>query len=231
MVDFAKHSDTVQITKDGQHKDPTLKLLSDGTRLYFQEGSFVGPLSTVAPAFTENPSLVQVSTQGGETARIPVSLEEPLIYDLSAVRSEFLAGGRGNPVEHPLWVLPLPTGSPRRVGDVLALDACWSPDGNHLAYFKGKELFVARPDGTEIRKLATLDFPVYWIRYSPDGTRLRFTVFTLSGRAEDWDIMEIGADGSGLRPLPVHGCCGKWSADGKYYFYQTSRDIWIRPER
>jgi hypothetical protein len=43
--------------------------------------------------------------------------------------------------------------------------------------------------------------------------------------------MEIGADGRGLRPLPVHGCCGKWSADGKYYFYQTSRDIWVLPER
>ena len=43
--------------------------------------------------------------------------------------------------------------------------------------------------------------------------------------------MEVGADGSGLRRLPIHGCCGKWSADGKYYFYQTSRDIWVLPER
>jgi DNA-binding winged helix-turn-helix (wHTH) protein/Tol biopolymer transport system component len=223
--------DSVQITKDGQHKDVTLKLLSDSSRLYFQEGSFAGPLSTVAPVFAENPSLVQVSTLGGETARIPVSLKEPLIYDLSSVRSEFLAGGRGNPFEHPLWVLPLPAGPPRRVGNILALDACWSPDGKHLAFIKGNELFVASPDGTEIRKLATLAFPAYWIRYSPDGTRLRFTVFSLSGHPEDWNIMEIGADGSGLRQLPVHGCCGKWSADGNYYFYQTSRDIWVLPER
>jgi DNA-binding winged helix-turn-helix (wHTH) protein len=153
-IPIPKVIDSVQITKDGQHKDVTLKLLSDGTRLYFQEGSFAGPLSTVAPAFAENPSLVEVSTHGGETARIPVSLEEPLIYDLSAVRSEFLAGGRGNPFEHALWVLPLPTGPPRRVGNILALDACWSPDGNHLAYVKGNELFVASPDGTEINKLA-----------------------------------------------------------------------------
>jgi len=230
-IPIPKVIDSVQITKDGQHKDVTIKLLSDGTRLYFQEGSYAGPLSTVAPVFTENPSLVQVSTQGGETARIPVSLEEPLVYDFSPVRSEFLAGGGGNALERPLWVLPLPTGPPRRVGNILALDACWSPDGNHLAYVKGNELFVAKPDGTEIKKLATLDEAAYWIRYSPDGTRLRFTVFTLSGQPEDWDMMEIGADGRGLHRLPIHGCCGKWSADGKYYFYQTSRDVWVLPER
>jgi len=223
--------DSVQITKDGRHKDVTLKLLNDGSRLYFQEGTFIGPLSTVAPVFAENPSLVQVSTLGGETARIPVSLEDPLIYDLSPVRSELLAGSGGNQFEHPLWALPLPTGPPRRVGNILALDACWSPDGKHLAFVKSNEIFVARPDGTEIRKLATLSFPAYWIRYSPDGRRLRFTVFTLSGQPEDWNLMEIGADGSGLRQLPVHGCCGKWSADGNDYFYQTSRDIWILPER
>ena len=172
--------DTVQVTKDGQHKDVTLKLLSDGSRLYFQEGSFVGPLSTVAPVFGENPSRTGIH-QGGETARIPVALEEPLIYDYSAARSEFLAGGRGNPFERPLWALPLPTGPPHRVGNILALDGCWSPDGNHLAFIKGKELFVARPDGSEVRKLATLDSPAYWIRYSPDGTRLRFTEFTSVG--------------------------------------------------
>jgi DNA-binding winged helix-turn-helix (wHTH) protein len=223
--------DTAQVTKDGLHKDVTLKLLSDGTRLYFQEGSFEGPLSTVAPVFGQSPSLVQVSTRGGETARIPVALEEPLIYDISVARSEFLAGGRGNPHERPLWVLPLPNGPPHRVGNILALDGCWSPDGNHVAFVKGKDLFVARPDGSEVRKLATLAAMAYWIRYSPDGSRLRLTVFTNSGNPEDWDIMEIGADGSGLRRLPIHGCCCKWSADGKYYFYQTSRDIWVLPER
>jgi DNA-binding winged helix-turn-helix (wHTH) protein len=223
--------DTAHVTKDGLHKDVTLKLLSDGARLYFQEGSFAGPLSTVAPTFGQNPSLVQVSTRGGETARIPVAPEEHIIYDFSVARSEFLAGGRGNFYDRPLWVFPLPAGPPHRVGNILAQDACWSPDGNHVAFVKGKDLFVAKPDGSEARKLATLGNMAYWIRYSPDGTRLRFTVFTLSGKPEDWDVMEIGADGSGLHRLPIHGCCGKWSADGKYYFYQTSRDIWVLPER
>ena len=44
--------------------------------------------------------------------------------------------------------------------------------------------------------------------------------------------MEMRADGTGLHRLPIRGCCGKWSADGRYYFYnQTPRDIWVLPER
>jgi|HubBroStandDraft_6_1064221.scaffolds.fasta_scaffold38588_1 DNA-binding winged helix-turn-helix (wHTH) protein/WD40 repeat protein len=227
--------DTAQVTKDGLHKDVTIKLLSDGMRLYFQEGAFVGPMSTVPPGFVQSAALVQVSTQGGETAQIPLILGDSLIYDISPAHSELLVGGPASPsLRRPLWVVSLPTGSPRRVGDIRALDACWSPDGNHLVFVGGenlKDLFVANRDGSDIRKLATLDHVPYWIRFSPDGTRLRFTVFTVSGRPEDWDIMEMAANGSALHYLPIHGCCGKWSADGKYYFYQTSRDIWVLPER
>ena len=227
--------DTAQITTDGLHKDVTLRLLSDGTRLYFQEGAFVGPKSTVAPGFVQSAALVHVSTEGGETAQIPLGLGDALIYDIAPTRSELLVGGPASPpLKRPLWVVPLPTGSPRRVSDILALDACWSPDGNHLVFVGGenpKGLFVANRDGSNIRKLVALDRIPYWIRFSPDGTRLRFTVFSNSGRPEDWDIMEMAANGSGLHYLPIHGCCGKWSADGKYYFYQTSRDIWVLPER
>ena len=227
--------DTAQLTKDGGTKDVTLRLLSDGMRLYFQEGVYVGPESTVTPSFTRRPALVQVSTQGGETAEIPIDLAESLVFDISPVRPELLLGGpwskTGTPFRRELWVMSLPAGPLRRVGNILALDASWSPDGNHVVFVNGKDIFLANPDGSEIRKLATAPDTPYWVRFSPDGTRLRFNVFSLSGRPEDWDLMEMAADGSGLHQLPIHGCCGKWSADGKSYFYQTSRDIWVLPER
>jgi len=226
--------DTTQLTKDGGTKDVTLKLLSDGMRLYFQEGAYAGPESTVAPVFVERPSLLQLSTLGGETAEIPIGLTESLVFDISPSHPELLLGGPASKTGTPfreLWLMPLPAGPLRRVGDIVAHDASWSPDGNRLVFVKGKDIFVANSDGREIRKLATAPGIPYWVRFSPDGTRLRFTVFTLSGRPEDWDIMEMAADGSGLHHLPIHGCCGKWSADGKYYFYQTSRDIWVLPER
>jgi Tol biopolymer transport system component/DNA-binding winged helix-turn-helix (wHTH) protein len=215
--------DSVQITKDGSPKDYFyLRLLSDGTRLYFEE------------SLPEGVALVQVSTQGGETGRIPSTLQEPVVDDVSPARSELLVGGgafKGVNLERPLWVLPLPAGSPHRVGGILAHDACWAPDGRHMAFVDDRDLFVAKPDGSEVRKLATFDGVPAWLRFSPDGTRLRFAILGHSPHPEESDIMEIGADGSRLHHLPIHGREGTWSADGRYYFYTSGRDIWVLPER
>ena len=226
---LARVIDSAQITKDGSPKsNATFRLVSDGTRLYYEEGSWDD---------TElNTALVQVSTQGGETARIPISLRNPIAYDFSQTRSELLMGAgefESSGHERPLWVLPLPAGPPHRLGDLSAHDACWAPDGRHLAFTNGKDVFVAEADGSNVRKLATadgFDFS-YWIRFSPDGTRLRFTVVRFR-RPDESEVMEIAADGSGLHRLPIHGgCCGTWSADGKYFFYRMVRDTWVLPER
>jgi dipeptidyl aminopeptidase/acylaminoacyl peptidase len=223
-----KAIDSVQITKDGIPKaNATFRLVSDGTRLYFQEGSLDDT--------EQNTALLQVSIHGGETARIPISLHNPMAYDFSQIRSELLLGAGEFQLPsdlRPLWVLPLPAGPPHRLGDIVAHDACWAPDGRHLAFANGKDVFVAEADGSEIRKLATPDGYVYWIRFSPDGTRLRFTVVRSGRPAEETEVMEMAADGSGLHPLPIHGgCCGAWSADGGNYFYQKGRDTWVLPEQ
>src|SRR5262249_52177795 len=157
----------------------------------------------------------------GDTARIPVPFEDPMVYDISPTRSELLLSVReSKTAEQVLWAVPLPVGSPHRVGDIVAEDACWSLDGRHLSFAHKTGLFFAKSDGTEARKLATVTGYPYWIRFSPDGNRLRFTVLTFDTHPEEFDIMEIGADGKELHRLPIHGCCGTWSADGQYYFYQ-----------
>jgi len=224
--------DSAQITKDGLPKSrATFKLVSDGARLYFQEGSL--------DETEQNTALVQVATQGGETARIPISLRNPMAYDFSQIRSELLLGAGeflpGN--ERPLWALPLPAGPPHRLGDIVAHDACWVPDGRHLAFANGKDVFLAAADGSDVRKLATADGFDFsdWIRFSPDGRRVRFSVIkfgTPDNQMESMDVMEMAADGSGLHPLPIHGgCCGAWSADGRNYFYQKGSDTWVLPEQ
>lgn len=42
---------------------------------------------------------------------------------------------QGVPAKGPLWGVPILGGSPRRLGDLVASDAKWSPDGKWLAYF------------------------------------------------------------------------------------------------
>jgi DNA-binding winged helix-turn-helix (wHTH) protein/Tol biopolymer transport system component len=226
--------DTAQVTKDGLKKDweewrrVTFKLLSDGNSLYFQERAL--------DQTETNAALVQVSIHGGETARIPISLRNPLAFDFSQTRSELLVGSgefESSSLSRPLWVLPLPLGLPHRLGDIFADDACWAPDGRYLAFARGKDVFVAEADGSKVRKLASADGFDYlnWIRFSPDGTRLRFTVGRF-GLGEESEVMEMAADGSGLHRLPIHGgCCGSWSADGRYYFYRKGRNVWVLPER
>jgi len=221
---------SVQVTKDGLNKSSNL--VTDGARLYFTEETPPGVFA-----------LAQVSANGGETSRLPVRLEFPQIYDISPTRSELLvsSGFATDPLpELQLWVVPIPTGPPRRVGDILAHSACWAADGLHIVYANGHDLYSARVDGSEIRKLATAPGVPMEMRSSPDGDRLRFTVF-----GELWDlttapsVWEITSDGKDLHRVLAEGCCGSWSADGKYYYFSASRAddssiknpaIWVHPE-
>jgi len=219
VIDSVQITNDVQITSNESSRG-FFRLVRDGTRLYFQA------------SFAEGSALVQASTQGGEIARIPTALEEPLAYDGSPVRPELLAGGgafQGMTPDRPLWVVPLPAGPPHRMGDIIAHDACWAPDGSRLVFANKNDLFVVKPDGSQVRKLAASIY-ANWMRFSPDGTRLRFNVFDESSV----DIFEMGVDGRGMHRLLSHACCGAWSSDGKYYFYHSGNDfgqIWVLPQR
>ena len=125
----------------------------------------------------------------------------------------------------PIYILPLPAGLPRRVGDILAHDASWSPNGEQIVYARGNELFLAKPDGSESRRLVTLAGPASWPRWSPDGKVLRFTMD--DSKTGSQSLWEVASDGTGLRPLlpgwssPPTECCGNWTPDGSYFVFQS----------
>src|SRR5713226_6781043 len=96
-----------QLTHDGLQK---FNLLTDGSRLYFVEISVTRYV------------ISQVSTAGGEVAHIDVPHASPYITDVSPDGSELL-GGDGGLGDSPVWSLPLPAGSPRRLGGLLAHNA------------------------------------------------------------------------------------------------------------
>jgi len=202
---------TVQITNDGRPK--FWPLLTDGSRLFFNSGSAGGEAG-------------QVSVEGGESAPLPLPLRNAQLVDVSPDRKEWLlCPGFSYNTSWELWVAPLLGGTARRLGDLVAWNgaAVWSPDGQQVAYAREGELHIARSDGTEVRKLATFSGEPFWMRWAPDGSRVRFSVDP-RGASSLW---EARIDGNRAYP-PLPGwdpssptCCGNWTPDGKYFVFEA----------
>lgn len=170
-------------------------------------------------------TLMQLSTAGGDPLPIPSSLGPISVVDISPSGAELLVvQNRDNDAEElPLWILPVPSGSPRRVGEVLAHDASFSPDGGTIAYANGHDLFEARTDGSQVRKIVSASDNVDSPNWSGDGRRLRFRNGASTSRGGTF--WEVGVDGGNPHPLfsGANGlCCGAWTSDGRYYLF-TSR--------
>jgi Tol biopolymer transport system component len=217
---------SVQVTNDGW---PKKSLVTDGVRLYFSE--YVGGHSV----------LMQISTSGGDTAPLPSSLPSTDIYDISPSRSELLVrtGEEGSEPESPLWVLPVPAGSPRRLAHIMAHAAAWARNGQEIIYANDSTLYLCKVDGIEPKKLATVEGVPFGLRFSPDGSGVRFSLENPNQHTSS--LWEMRSDGSGLHPLlpgwdtPPKESAPAWTVDGKYFFFQSgranSKDIWTIRER
>jgi serine/threonine protein kinase len=214
-----------QLTRDNT---PKLSLATDGSRLYFTETEGA------------NQFLMQASTRGGESSLIQTSFRNVVLMDISPDRSQLLVSDFvGTETEDQFWSLPLPSGSPRRLGDVVGHDGSWSPDGNHLVFARESEVSTAGADGVGPHKLVTVPGRALSPRYSPDGATIRFTVFDPK---TTWaSLWETQSNGNGLHQVfakrsdvaPV--CCGLWTPDGRYYMFlrmvADRLDIWALRER
>jgi Tol biopolymer transport system component/DNA-binding winged helix-turn-helix (wHTH) protein len=245
-----------QLTHDGRQKTQwadsplwpaAFPLVSDGSRLYFWEMRQFDP-------FWAPGRVTQISTTGGETVALSIALPYPLIGDISPNGAELVLSNSPNGAEllranceskelvlsngdslapWTLWAVPLPGGTPHRLTEA-GQDATWSPDGLRIVYTNGSRLYVVRSDGSELRKIATVSGYALRPRISPDGRRIRLSVFdAITSSVSLW---EVGIDGSHLHRLlpgwanPPAECCGSWTPDGKYFVFQAKRngkqDIW-----
>jgi eukaryotic-like serine/threonine-protein kinase len=213
---------TAQLTRDAIGK---FSVVTDGSRLFITER-------------TSNFRLVQASTSGGETSPIPTSFTNVVAADISVDHTQLLISTfLGTEPESQFWSLPLPSGAPHRLGSLLGHDPAWSPNNRHLLFARGSDLFVANADGSEPRKLITVQQSLGCIRESPDGKRIRFTLGAVDQTSGA--IWEIRSDGTGLHPVlpgwhnPPQESCGNWTPDGRYYLFRVlgSRfDIWALRE-
>jgi Tol biopolymer transport system component len=222
-------SNYAQLTHDGL---PKSLIGTDGSRLYLGLG--VGS----SASFTFH-DIAEMSIAGGEPRRISLMPSRDMVpADLSPDGSQLLVvDGRGAPPRGPMWSLPMLGGSPRRLGDTAGETAAWSPDGKLLAYSNLSDLFVAKADGTEARRLLTVKGDIKNIAWSPDANHLRFDTTESAGTLGQQLAWEVSAAGTDLHRLlagwhdPPDECCGKWTADGKYFVFQSKSQIWALPQK
>ena len=201
---------------------------TDGTRIYFpqiQNGRAI---------------LSQASIGDGESSLLPISsaIPSPMLQDISPDGSKLLVRNQlARETEGPLWIMPTIGGNAQQFSDIQAHDGTWMPDGRRILYATGTDLMVANEDGTERKKVTSLPGRAFWLRWSPDGSVLRFTLLNVLDHIAT--LWEMSADGK-AHPLlgPADStrseCCGSWTADGKNYVFQSSRDglknIWAMRE-
>jgi Tol biopolymer transport system component len=205
----------MQLTHDGEPKE---LVGTDGSRLYYNVGS--GTSAAIG----------QVSSAGGETARIATASAGRYLVGVSADGAELLAADTPGAAPGPLWRVPVLGGSPRRLGETIGQSAAWSPDGKTLAYGNGNDLFLAGSDGSKPHKLVPMMGRIDNLSWSQDGSELRVTVMDVKTAAHS--LWEVSLNGTDPRALlggwhdPADECCGKWTSDGKYFVFQSRGQIW-----
>ena len=161
--------------------------------------------------------------------------------DVSPDRASLLVAPMQGSGENEFWTLPVNAGTALKLGELTGRDASWSADGQQLIFSKGSALYVAKANGTEERKIYSADGSVFGPRLSPDGKRIRFTVGNTSQSTTV--IWEVGRDGTNPHAVlngweyASGGCCGKWTADGRYFIFQVTQNspttvtaLWALPD-
>jgi Tol biopolymer transport system component/DNA-binding winged helix-turn-helix (wHTH) protein len=209
---------TLQLTSDGLEKIGFMA--TDGIRVYFSEK--VNGHWTVAA----------VPVSGGTVDPLPIPFRDATLVNISPDRSELLIT-EGPLDDHPLWVVSVLGGTPRRLGNMLAHSASWSPDGRRLVYATGGELFIAQADGSGPRSLAPAepdqDMWAWSPAWSADGKRVRFELYDMKAHASV--IWETTVNGQNLHRVfsppdsaPMQ-CCGVWTPNQQYFVFDAWKEI------
>jgi dipeptidyl aminopeptidase/acylaminoacyl peptidase len=132
-----------------------------------------------------------------------------------------VAGGRAIPVRPPCDAA---TGC-------AVFSPVWAPDGRHLAFgvrapgASGRTLYVADPDGGDLRRILAFDGTLVALRYAPDG---RLAVLATEGarkevgaaRAGAPETGEIGAATPEQRIGIISGGLIRWASPPDLYVYE-----------
>jgi len=212
---------TTQLTFTGD-LSPRFAIETDGRRVYYFKYG--------------DARLSSVPVGGGTESSHATRFVDPLILHISPDGSTLLVKqsrtpsfsapvASGDPDR--LWLLPTSGGAARPLGDISADAAAWSPEGKAIAFAQHNAIWLTENEGATYRRLVDVRDNVTWIRWSPDGQRLRYTVLDSKTRVSS--IWEVGRDGKwGPVALKLAGltntCCGIWTKDGQFFLFRVLHD-------
>jgi Tol biopolymer transport system component len=204
--------------------DPWGRVNTDGARLFFMERA------------GDHWNLMQVPATGGDAVPFSETYRNMRVVSISPDRSQFLASTFAARVpDLPLWIVPIVGGPPRRVGNIKADDAIFTPDGREITFNGPDGIYQCERNGANVRKLVSLPGRSSHPAWSRDGQRLRFTLFDeIAGTNSLW---EVTSEGENLHPIVlgspfgVHDRSGRWSPDGRYFFFESTQGdnqtVWV----
>jgi serine/threonine protein kinase len=207
-----------QLTFSGETKSPSI--FTDGSRIYFVSGAI--PL--------------EMSVKGGATAPLRAAIGTMSILDISPDSSEFLllqSDLNDETQRGTIWTMPVLGGAAKRLGNITARGASYSPNGKLIAFNEKESVYVCDTDGQNVKEIWNTHHmvpanPVF----SPDSKRIRVTVSRSTLEDDLTRIWELNVDGSNPHPLPLPQhwpedsgiYSGIWTPGGKHFVFSAYKD-------
>lgn len=207
-----------QLTFSNESKGPSI--FTDGSRIYFVSG--------------HDP--FEMSVNGGEAVPLRAAIGSMTILDISPDGSEFLllrSDLNDETQRGTIWTMPVLGGAAKRLGNVTARGASYSPDGKLIAFNEKESVYVCDADGQNVKKIWDTHHMVPGNpSFSPDSKKIRVTMSRSTLEDDLTRIWELNADGSNphILPLPQHWpqdsdtSGGIWTPGGKHFVLNSSTD-------
>ena len=220
-----------QLTFSNESKGPSI--FTDGSRIYFVSGQ--------AP--------FEMSVKGGEPVPLRAAIGTMSILDISPDGSEFLllqSDLNDETQRGTLWTMPVLGGAAKRLGNVTARGATYSPDGKLIAFNEKESVYVCDADGQNVKKIWDTHHMVPGNpSFSPDSKKIRVTISRSTLEDDLTRLWELDADGSNphVLALPQHWppdsavYDGMWTTGGKHFVFSSLKDgsnnvyEYVEPER
>jgi serine/threonine protein kinase len=207
-----------QLTFSSETKSSSI--FTDGSRIYFVTGN----------------KPVEMSVKGGDTASLRAAIGTMSVLDISPDGSGFLlqqSDLNDETQRGTIWTMPVLGGAAKRLGNITARGASYSPDGKLIAFNEKESVYVCDADGQNVKEIWNTHHmvpgnPVF----SPDSKKIRVTVSRSNLEDDVTRIWELNVDGSNphLLPLPQHwpkdagAYSGIWTPGGKHFVFSSYKD-------